>query len=142
MLVLKFSGLILIITACSLMGFLKGQSIRQRCKKLSFFCDGLDTLYEHISNGGAELNVALKKSFDKCDFLNDADLNRQDKTIINELFTSLGHSAKNIECDRIRLCGITMQKRLKAAEQDMAQKCKIYSTFGVCIGLGLAVLLI
>ncbi len=151
MLAVKLSGILLLITVCSMLGILKGISIKQRCKKLSLFCDGLDTLYEHIEQGSCELEKAIKISFAKCDFLYhlngntfcyDNDLKPQDKTIIDELFLSVGSSAKKAECDRIRLCGITMQKRLKEAEDDREQKCKIYSTFGICIGLGLAVLLI
>ncbi len=151
MLLLKILGLFTVVTVCSMLGFLKGQTIKSRCKKLSCFCDGLNALYEHIEQENCELKMAIKTSFDKCDFLYrsgndtfcyDNDLNTQDRGIIDEFFISLGHSPKKAECDRIKLCSSTMQKRLKQAEAEKEQKCKIYSTFGVCIGLGIAVLLI
>ncbi len=62
--------------------------------------------------------------------------------MIKEFFSSLGHSSKKNDCERIKLFTVAMQKKLKEAETEVAQKCKIYSTFGICIGLGLAVLLV
>ncbi len=142
MLIIKFSGLILVVTVCSLMGVLKGQAVKNRCKKLSLFCEALDTFYRYIEQGNYELDTAIEKSFDRCDFLNDSDLDFHDKALINDFFASLGHLPKKAECDRIKCCSIAAQRRLSDAEKEMTQKCKIYSTFGVCIGLGLAVLLI
>ncbi len=151
MLTFKVLGMLLIVSACSMIGFLKGQTLKNRCKKLSLFCGGLNVFYEYIQQGGCELDKAIKSSFDKCDFIYssngdtfcyDNDLSPADKAIIDEFFMSLGRSAKKSECDRIRLCEINMQKRLAEAENEKAQKCKIYGTFGVCIGLAIAVLLI
>ncbi len=140
--VLKIIGLILVVAVCSLLGILKGQTIKERYKKLRLFCEELDDFYKYIEQENCELDAAIKKSFDKCDFLNDADLNCQDKSMINDFLNSLGHSPKKAECDRIKCFAVTAQRQLKEAEYDMVQKCKIYSTFGICIGLGLAVLLI
>lgn len=151
MILVKALGLFLVVSVCSLIGFLKGQSIKSRYKKICTFCGGLDDFYEYIEQGDCDLKKAIKNAFDRCDFLYhsnqstfcyDNDLNGEDKAIIDSFFLSLGHSAKKAECDRIKLCKIKMQKRQAEAEGEMNQKCKIYNTFGVCIGLGLAVLLI
>ena len=151
MLLVKLLGIFLVVISCSVAGFLKSLSIKNRGKKLSIFCDGLNTLYEYINQGGTELFSAIQNSFSKCNFLccenhkiccEDGDLSHEDKAIINSFFASLGHSAKKAECDRISTCKITMQKRLKDAENDTFQKCKIYQTFGVCIGLAVGILLI
>ncbi len=151
MLIVKILGLLLVVAVCSFLGFLKGQSLKLRCKKLSLFYDGLNIFYEYIEQGGCTLAKAIKASFDKCDFIYykgndtfcyDNDLNAGDRGLIDEFFISLGHSAKKTECDRIRLCSIAVQKRLKEAQAESEQKSKIYLTFGVCIGLGIAVLLI
>ncbi len=151
MLIVKVLGMLLTVAACSLIGIFKGQTLKNRCKKLNAFCVGLDVFFEHIDDGGCELDEAIKGSFDKCDFLYhsngdtfcyDNDLNAGDKAIIDDFFISLGHSAKKAECERIKLCKVRMQKRLNEAENESEQKCKVYSTFGICIGLGIAILLI
>ncbi|MDO4608690.1 MAG: stage III sporulation protein AB [Clostridia bacterium] len=142
MLIIKFLGLVLVVTVCSLIGVLKGQAIKLRCQRLRLFCESLDIFYEYIEQGNYELDRVIEKAFDRCDFLNDTYLNAQDKAMINDFFVSLGHSAKKAECDRIKCCSIAAQRQLAKAENDVTQKCKIYSVFGICIGLGIAVLLI
>lgn len=146
----KLSGIFLIVVSCAAAGALKSLSIKNRSKKLSDFCDGLDTLYEHIEQGGTELFYAINNSFCKCNFLcfennkfycKDSDLSREDKAAIDEFLVHLGVSAKKAECDRISSFRIAMQKRLKDAEKDTAQKSKIYQTFGICIGLTIGILL-
>lgn len=150
MFLFKLSGVFLIVSACGAAGFLKSLSIKTRCKKISEFCKGLDLLYEYIEVGEYELDRAVENAFIKCDFINsdkkmickDADLNCEDIQIINSFFESLGFSPKKAECDRISLCRIGMKKRLQDAEHDVVQKCGLYRTFGVCIGLVIGILLI
>lgn len=151
MFLFKFSGIILIVVACGVAGFLKSFSIKSRYQKLSAFCDGLDLLYEYVELGECELDKAVKNAFYKCDFIHsnnqktlckDCDLTCDDVQAINSFFASLGFSSKKAECDRINSCRIMMKKRFKDAEHDVTQKCKLYQTFGVCIGLTIGILLI
>lgn len=151
MLVFKLVGVFLIFLVCSVWGVLKGLSVKMRYKKLLLFCGGLDTLYECINGGETELDKAIKKSFVKCGFINfksggficcDNDLTLEDTTLINDFFAALGHSAKKAECDRIKAFTANVKGRLKEAETETAQKCKIYQTFGVCVGLLLGILLV
>ena len=146
----KLLGIILIVATFTAAGFFKSLSLKSRCKKLSAFCDGLDTLYGYIEQGGCELSAAIKNSFCKCDFLHfenrkivccDNDL-KGEKTEINEFFKDLGASAKKAECDRIGQFSLRLKKQLCEAEKDYAQKCRVYQTFGVCIGLAIGILLI
>ncbi len=151
MLAIKLLGIILIVISCSAAGFMKSLSVKARSRKLLMFCDGLDALYAYIEQGGCELYTAINSSFLKCGFICyenkntvccDNDLNREDKTLIDEFFASLGHSTKKAECDRISACRISMQKRLNEAERDTAQKCKLCEIFGICIGLTIGIFLI
>lgn len=151
MFTVKITGIILLVAVCSMWGFLKSFSLNARCKKMSAFCDGLDTLYVHIEQGGCELDAAIKNSFCKCDFITvekgkalckDSDLTFDDKAVINDFLSSLGKSAKKAECDRIISFSHSIKKRLNDAECDAVQKSKLFKTFGVCIGLALGVLLI
>ena len=147
----KLAGVLLVVLSCSLAGFFKSRCILLRVKKLSLFCDGTDLLFEYIQQGNCELKTALKTAFIKCEFINfekteanccDNDLIAEDKQLINDFLHSLGYSSKKAECDRIKSFSSLMQKRLKQAENDMAQKSKIYQTFGICIGLAIGILLI
>lgn len=151
MLVFRLMGTALIVFVCSAAGFFKGLSIKTRYKKLLLFCSGIEMLYEYIEQGGYELNKAIKNAFLKCSFIClkdgsffcvDNDLNNEDKTLINDFLSSLGCSTKKTECDRIKTFAINIKKRLKEAENEAAQKSKIYQTFGVCIGLILGVLFV
>ncbi|MBQ8267108.1 MAG: stage III sporulation protein AB [Clostridia bacterium] len=151
MLLFKISGIFLIVIVCGAAGFLKSLSIKNRSKKLSAFCDGLNTLYEYIEQGGCELSIAIKNSFSKCVFLQhkngrflclDNDLTDDDKTMINGFFNTLGLSVKKAECDRINGFKLKMKTHLKEAENDVLQKSKIYQTFGICIGLAIGILLV
>lgn len=151
MLLFKILGIFLIVVTCATVGFLKSFSIKTRCKKLSSFYERLNTLYEYVESGGCELEKALKNSFFACDFLSfqkdgiycyDNDLTKEDKALIDEFFLSLGHSVKKVECDRIKEFATTVKTRLKQAENEAAQKSKIYQTLGICTGLALGVFFI
>ncbi|MBR5472572.1 MAG: stage III sporulation protein AB [Clostridia bacterium] len=151
MLLFKFLGIFLIVCSCATVGFLKSFSVKARYKKLSCFYERLNTLYEHVESGGCELEKALKNSFLTCDFLTfqnnriycrDNDLTKDDKSLIDEFFLSLGYSVKKIECDRIKAFAITLKTRLKQVENEATQKSKIYQTLGICTGLALGVFFI
>ncbi len=146
----KLFGIILIVAACITAGFLKSFSLKTRCKKLSLFCEGIDMLYQYIEQSGCEIERAVKNSFDKCDFLifecgkpfcDDIDL-KNERSEINDFFKRLGTSAKKTECDRISQFNLKFKKYYCEAEKEMVQKCKIYQTFGICIGLAIGILLI
>lgn len=151
MFIIKLFGIFLIVIVSVATGFLKSLSIKNRSKKLSRFCDGLNTFYEYIEQGGCELDIAIKNSFSECAFLQhkngrffcfDNDLTADDKTMIDGFFEGLGLSAKKAECDRINSFKLKMKMHLKEAENDVSQKSKIYQTFGICIGLVVGILLI
>lgn len=151
MFLVKIFGIFLIAVSCAAAGILKGLSIKNRSHKLSAFCDGLDTLYEYIEQGGTELLSAMKISFSKCSFLcfennkfccKDVDLSREDKTEINEFLMRLGMSSKKAECDRINCFKLKIKTHLKDAQKDVSQKSKIYQTLGICLGLTVGILLI
>lgn len=150
MFTVKLLGIILIVISSSFIGFSKSYALSARYKKLSLFYDGINTLYEYIEQGGCELNIVIKNSFSKCAFLSresdkllcfDADL-KKDKALIEEFFVCLGTCTKRVECDRINAFRQKIKTHLKEAQNDILQKSKIYQTFGICIGLTVAILLI
>lgn len=150
MLVVKMLGIVLIVFSCAFIGFFKSHALTARCKKLLLLLDGANTLYENIDQCGNTLDVAIKNSFGRCDFLRcenglficiDTDL-KKDKFLIEEFFQGLGSSTKKSECDRINSFKIKLKTNIKDAQGDRDQKGKIYGTLGVCVGLTIAILLI
>ena len=108
-------------------------------------------LREYIEQEGCELSKAIQHSFVGCDFLSfegegvfvcDKDLKRSETDEIKDFFVALGSSSKKIECDRINNFKFKMERFYQEAERDVLQKCKIYQTFGVCIGLAAGILFI
>ncbi len=151
MLLLRFSGIILIVVSSSLAGFLKSKSLISRSKKISFILKGSNMLHEYIEQEGCELSKAIANSFLDCDFLSfdgkevivcDKDLKKNEIDETKAFFSALGSSSKKIECDRINNFKLKMERFYQEAENDVLQKCKIYQTFGICIGLAMGILLI
>lgn len=150
MLLVKLIGIVLIVVSGAFLGFLKSYGLSLRYKKLLQFLDGINMLYENIEQGENELNTAIRNSFSRCNFLEfkngnfvccDFDL-KKDKSTIDEFFIKLGSATKKTECDRINNFKLKIKSHLKEAEQDVAQKSKIYSSLGICLGLVVAILLI
>jgi len=75
-------------------------------------------------------------------YCTDSDLNGDDKIVIDEFFSLMGNSVKKTECDRIANCRITIQRKVKQAENDILQKGKVYQIFGICAGLTIGILLL
>lgn len=150
MFAIKLCGVVIIVAASTFIGFCKSRALTSRSKKLTLLLDGINNLYENIEQGGCELDKAVKSSFEKCDFLSfkngkciceDNDLTN-DKAYIEEFFQSLGFSVKKAECERINAFVIKLKNHIKDAENDVAQKCKVYQAMGICVGLTIAILLI
>jgi hypothetical protein len=151
MLVVKLFGVLLVVFVSAVMGFLKSRSLTNRSTKLAMLFDGTNMLFEYIEQEGCELDEAVKKSFKNCDFLSfkngveiscDADLNNEDKAETENFFALLGTGTKKTECDRIANFKLKIKSLHTAAEKEASQKCRIYQTFGICIGLSIGILLI
>ena len=151
MLVVKLFGVLLVVFVSAVMGFLKSRSLVKRSTKLALLSDGVNLLFEYIEQEGCELDEAVQKSFNKCDFLNfkngvkincDADLSDEDKIETENFFAQLGTGTKKAECDRIVNFKLKINNLHNDAEKEASQKCRIYQTFGICIGLSIGILLI
>lgn len=138
------------VTSSSVIGFLKSRSLVERHKKLLLLSDAVNTFYNYIEQGGFELDFLIKNAFSKCNFLtfgrneilcNDSDL-KKDKSLIEEFFVRLGNSTKKVECDHINYFILKLKTVLVDAQNDVAQKSKVYQTLGVCVGLTIGILFI
>ena len=149
--IIRLIGAALIVASSALIGFLKGNTLAERYKKLSAIYDGVNTLYEYVERGGCELEKAVKNSFLSVKFLqfkdnvfscDDKSLTKEDNELLNSFISTLGLSVKKTECDKINNFKIKLKTHINDAKTNYAQKGKIYQSFGICIGLVLAVLLV
>lgn len=149
--IVKITGISIFLLCSILFGFSKSHTLRMRELKLRKFYNGLDKLYEYISGGYENLEKALRFSFDDCDFIKVnasksfcrcQELTSDDINFINNFLCSLGRSCKKAECERIRLCENTILKRIQQAENECDQKCRLWQSLGICIGLTVSILFI
>ena len=147
----KVLGIGFVVLSCTFAGFLKSRAVIRRKDNLADFCSGLEMLYEYISQGLSGLETALDKAFFKCDFLsfdgnapifNDCCLTPDEKTDITNFFKETGHSAKKFDLDRINAFKTVMTQHYNEALAETKQKCKLWQTGGICIGLIVGILLI
>lgn len=148
---IKLTGIVTVLLSCTLFGFYKGFSIRQRLIKIQKLTAALDNLYEHIKYGEKELPEAFKLLSFQCSFLQinggtahckDNDLSEEENELINDFFDSLGKNAKQAECERIAAFKKTLDTRLAGARLECAQKSRLWQTGGVCIGIAAAIMMI
>lgn len=151
MLFIKCAGLLIVVCSCAFIGFLKSRLLSERYEKLLQIYDGVNMLYECVEKGGCELSTAVKSSFCNAKFLSfenevlfcaDSGFMDRDRELINSFFSTLGSSVKKVECDKINNFKLKLEMHIQEAKNAFLQKGKIYQTFGICIGLALAVLLI
>ena len=149
--IIKLLGIVIVVLVSAFTGFLKSNMLAERYKKLSAIYDGTNNLYEYVQNSGCELFEAVKNSYSGINFLHIKNgafmcdynaLTKEDTKLIDAFFISLGASAKKIECDKINNFRLKLNTHIKQAKTNYEQKGKIYQTFGICIGLTIAVLLI
>ncbi len=150
MFAVKLVGATLIVISSAFIGLLKSYALASRCKKLSLFFDGVNTLCESIEQSGDTLDIIIKNSFSKCGFLKcengvfrcyDEHL-KKDRSLIEEFFKTLGFLPKKIECDRINNFKIKLKTHINEAEDAYRQTGKVYGALGICAGLTIAILLI
>ena len=149
--IIKLTGIITVLLSCSLIGFYKSFSLKQRLIKIQSLTAALNTLYEHINYGDKELPEAMKFLTAQCPFLEisggaaycqDSDLTDEENKLINDFFLTLGRNGKQAECERIKAFKGILADRKSTLQQDSAQKSRLWQTGGVCIGIAAAIMMI
>ena len=144
-LLLKFSGLAIILTASYIFGQLKVTSFKNRRENLRLICMGLEGLKESVGFAGWELPFLYKKHFNCCPFLKfegttvkltEKDFAAEDIELINEFFEGAGALDCLRECERIQLYTDLLKKQLTDAEEKLLNEGKLWKTISFCIGLG------
>lgn len=143
MLLFKISGLLLVFSAATAIGFLKSNELSVRAKRLDMLCRGLSELKERIRCGEGEIERLVLQSFDRELItaengkitVNRNGLKSEDVTLLEEYFSDAGMSDIQSECERCRLYISLLKEQHRRAEEDCSKLCRLYRTLGFLSGI-------
>ena len=139
----NISGVMTVLTACSLAGFLKSIGLKKRHKKLLAIYRSMSDLRERIRMGGGEIERLVYLCFEEDTasisegkaIINTMYLEKADAEILEEFFRDLGMSDSESEYERIGLYMALTLKKSDEAEKKCAELCRLYSSLGILCGL-------
>ena len=139
----KILGVITVLSACSLAGFLKSFGLKKRHKKLLAIYRSMSDLRERIRLGGGEIERLVYLCFDEDTasilegkaIINTMYLENSDAEIFEEFFRDLGMSNSESEYERIGLYMALILKKSDEAEKKCGELCRLNSSLGILCGL-------
>ena len=149
--VFKIVGILFVLIASFLFGYLKSLSFKKRLSELKKILAGTLRLKEYVSNCPAEIESIYKSCYGQCDdielkngkiYIKQNALLKEDCVLLNEFFISLGSLDLNSECARINLYSELIKKQIACAESQAKEGAKIWQTCSICVGIGIAILII
>ncbi len=147
---IKILGLLLILTATTLFGFYKSNSLIIRSKKLGKITHSLGKLAQLVRCGSGELENVLLYSFSS-DILTYKNgevkifnqyLLKEDLKIFDNFFLEIGMNDRESEYKKIMLYKALFEKQLKAAEDNVSRLSKLYNSLGFLTGVSICIFLI
>ncbi len=139
----KILGVITVLSACSLAGFLKSFGLKKRHKKLLAIYRSMSDLRERIRMGGGEIERLVYLCFEEDTasisegkaIINAMYLKKADVEILEEFFRDLGMSDSDSEYERTGLYMSLILKISDEAEKKCGELCRLYSSLGILCGL-------
>ena len=139
----KILGVITVLSACSLAGFLKSFGLKKRHKKLLAIYRSMSDLRERIRLGGGEIERLVYLCFEEDTasisegkaIINAMYLKKADVEILEEFFRDLGMSDSDSEYERTGLYMSLILKISDEAEKKCGELCRLYSSLGILCGL-------
>ena len=148
-LILKLSGIFMLLSFSTLAGFLKSAKLKSRAVSLKEICISLKELKERIRLERYEINRLLKICFKDCldlsshpPFLKKEGLEKSDVTLFYEYLNNAGMADTQYECERLDLYIHLFEKRFTDAEDTYKRLGKLYRTCGFLIGLFVCIFII
>ena len=139
----KILGVITVLSACSLAGFLKSFGLKKRHKKLLAIYRSMSDLRERIRMGGGEIERLVYLCFEEDTasisegkaIINAMKMKKADVEILEEFFRDLGMSDSDSEYERTGLYMSLILKISDEAEKKCGELCRLYSSLGILCGL-------
>lgn len=149
-LLIKITGLLLVLSVSSAVGFMRAAAVKTREKRLFELYLCMCDLKERIRLENGELKEVLKKSFGEKVTETESGffvisvngILGEDEKVINGYLSSAGMSDPDAEYERAELYASLVKNLHSAAAADSAQLCKLYKTLGFMTGLFICIFLI
>lgn len=146
---LKIVGMILLVCACTAIGFTLSENLRIRHKKLSGFSVLLQDISDGIRTGNELSSIFKEKSFLELTTFEELNpkakaegLSSKDKQILSDFFESLGMGDTPSQITRCETYIELIKTQEKEAAEQVRAKAGLYSRLGFFAGLFIAVMLI
>ncbi len=137
----KAIGLILILTVCTSVGFLKAFSLKTRVERLCDIKKGLLTLKEHLRLHSGNKRQLLTICFDAPpESFND--LKSEDIALWNEFLREFGMTDTQSEIRRCESYIFLFEDRLNDAKKSLLEQQKLYKSLGFLCGIFICIFLI
>lgn len=142
---LKFLGLVLVFASSAAFGFYKSFSLKQKQKNLLKICNGISLLGELIRTSKAEKNELLEKALGEEFFLKITNcpsllkLEKSTLSLLDEFLSGFGSGDVEAEYNRAKSYSKLFYKEYSHLEEQNLSKCKLYSSLGVLLGIGLCI---
>lgn len=140
--VIKILGLLIVLLACSALGFLKSYEIKLKTKNLKGLIVSLKQLSEYILCEKGEVKTLLNRCFGENVFYQNGNIDFDKKCyekevseLLEEFFFSLGKRDKKAENERTKFYIKLFENRLDLWENKASQLCKLYNSLGFFGGL-------
>ena len=140
MTVFKIFGLLSVLLSSTSLGFYKSYTLNLRCRKLSEFCVSLEKLSHFITSSFKDLDVLLRESFGG--EIDTSGISKEDKEILEKLFSEIGISDRQRDCNNVLMYKNLLEKQLETAEDDCKRLSRLYNSLGFLGGLSLCIFLI
>ena len=140
MAVFKIFGLLSVLISSTALGFYKSYTLNLRCRKLSEFCVSLEKLSHFITSSFKDLDFLLRESFGG--EIDTSGISKEDKEILEKLFSEIGISDRQRDCNNVLMHKNLLEKQLETAEDDCKRLSKLYNSLGFLGGLSLCIFLI
>lgn len=140
MAVFKIFGLLSVLISSTALGFYKSYTLNLRCRKLSEFCVSLEKLSHFITSSFKDLELLLRESFGG--EIDTSGISKEDKEILEKLFSEIGISDRQRDCNNVLMHKNLLEKQLETAEDDCKRLSKLYNSLGFLGGLSLCIFLI
>ena len=150
-LIIKFTGMALILLSGTLIGFYRSYSYTNRTAELKRIYAGMQALIGRIRYGAFEIELCLKECFKDCLSIRVENgsakavkgvISNEDTMILNEFFGELGQAVAESEIKRAEFyCSLILGK-INEAGDTARQKAGLCRIFGFCGALALCIFII
>lgn len=133
-LLFKIAGLIIILTTCTAIGFLKAISLKKRCKRLTEIINGFLKLKEKLRLRAGDKKRLLCECFGNQHNLTEG-LKKEDITLFNDFLNTFGSGDTHSELQRCEAFIGLFDIKIDEATAELNSQAQLYKGLGFLCGV-------